>query len=489
MTEEPGRPEGPGPPPAEPPPAQPPPAEPLPPAEGLPPPPPPPIAAEGWTAALVRGLLAFVVVLLVAEILGTVSAIDSDLSAVNVAKLGAFLFFGFHHVGIRADVRDLDLSGILGGAGTGDLAGELPFDLFGSVSVSMTISFAMLAGTALALWLVYRGGRAAAEAGGGPLWGRAAVGAFVAVPYAALSLILALVLEVRFAVPFVGAPLTVAPTPLAAVLWPLLLGGVAGALGGLSSARDEIRAGRRGPLALAAGGGGVRMLAYALGISFLGLLVLAGANPEVTREYFAAVAEAGPLDGSVLVLYTTILIAPLMMVAGLFGGMGASIVVGEYAGTNTVTVLSLWAFPEGLPEGLPGVGGVDPLQAAALGPFGEVPFETGVAPPEYFVFVLAPLVAVVAGGWWAARRAGAVTSGEGAAAGAAAGGVFALGVIALSLLGAIGFRTDIQFGLSQSVVGRLGPHLLLGSLLAVLWGVAGGALGGLFGRGRAAPPL
>jgi hypothetical protein len=99
-------------------------------------------------------------------------------------------------------------------------------------------------------------------------------------------------------------------------------------------------------------------------------------------------------------------------------------------------------------------------------------------PPLYFLFLLVPLLSVVAGGRLAARR-GARLSGEAGLIGAAAGVVFAALVLVGSLLASLtaGGSVSVQ-GLTSGASVRIGPDIVSGFVLALAWGVVGGLAGG-----------
>jgi len=113
---------------------------------------------------------------------------------------------------------------------------------------------------------------------------------------------------------------------------------------------------------------------------------------------------------------------------------------------------------------------------------GEVAF--GNAPAGYLAFLLVPAISTIVGGRWA----GSVSELSGtapAAAGAAAGVVFAV-----VMLGAIvASSITLTYGADPDAVGRgghlwIGPDPVTGTLVALAWGVIGGALGGATSRFR-----
>jgi hypothetical protein len=138
---------------------------------------------------------------------------------------------------------------------------------------------------------------------------------------------------------------------------------------------------------------------------------------------------------------------------------------------------------------VPAVGGCDVVRGSeraellcyrrfptGLTPEGDVSF--GNAPGGYLVFLLVPAVATLVGGRWAgstAERAGT----SGAAIGAASGVVFGVLVLACCLLASITLTYGATSG-AMSGGGHLwiGPDPVSGTLFALAWGLAGGALGG-----------
>lgn len=426
--------------------------------------------------ALVRGSLAFGIALLTALVLAALVPTEG-LSPADTLRIGGLQFYAFNRVAIQVELPPVDLGAFE------ELAGEPTGIPFGAVQVSVSIALAMLLATGMVVWLLYRGGRAAAEAAGGRALEGVVMGAAVALPYAALALVFSFLSVLRIDVPpdvpvFADGQVRIGPSPAGAFLWPLVLGLAAGALGGFSAVRHGLRSDRAGR-ALAALDGGGRMLAWAIAVSLVGFFVVLAANPDVVRGLLRAVADAGPRGGAAIMVYWIILVTPGVVAWGLFVGMGTSVVVGDYLGANTFTLLSLARWPD-----------PDPALLERLDPFAAVgapqlPFAYGLAPPEWFTFILAPLAGVLLGGRWAARRAGAVTRGQGGAAGALAGIPFALGCLALSVLAGIAFRAEIGIPFFPRALGRVGPHLFLGTAVALAWGVLGGALGGaLLGRGR-----
>jgi hypothetical protein len=414
--------------------------------------------AAGWWAA-VRGAVAAAVatgalaeaVWFVAYAAGRNS--PGRPSAATVARLGGALFLIFHHVDLRFQV-----------SGAGALFGEL----LGTGSVaSFTVSLAVLGGTVLAAWLLYRAGRLAAGGARGPDWVRGLHGAKVALPYALICVAVTPLL--RFGVAQSagtrGGLVAIRPSPVSAFLWPFAIALVAGFAGGLRSVGPTAEGAAWERRARAALAGGWRMLWVGLALSFGGLLVLAAVRPDATGAYFRGAFGGGTAEGLVVLLFTALAI-PNMAGWILFLAMGGCLAASG-AGSS-LCFLSFEHFPASAAGSVPGASGA---QGFAFLP----------APAAYFLFLLVPLVAVVAGGTTAARRARAGSASQGALAGALAGvafGVLAAGALALSLI-AISLNAGPETGTTLSY----GPQPVGGIVLAFAWGILGGAAGGaLAGR-------
>ncbi len=415
----------------------------------------------GWGTATAWGLGACAALALLGQLLAFGGALLSgaDLGVGAVARIGWLYFCGFHGIGVVAEIRDV----------SGPLGGLLP----PGSGLSYRLEMAMLSATALALYLLSRGGRAAADRAGGSAGARMLHGLKVAPAYALPALLLSLL--VRFDLPspapevFTGT-ITIRPSPLSALLWPLVLAAAAGAAGGLASARpvlpERSAAGRTAAAALA---GGWTMLVAVVSLSFVGLLVHAALAPRATAAYLRAVGSGGP-DGAAVLLAHHVLVLPnqsLLVAAPAMGGCD-----GVYGSGFSVDLLCLTRFPAGVE-----LGGDGPLQPLPGVP-GIPSFPTRPAPAPYLLFLLVPAVSVALGGRAAARRA--ATSSEALVAGALAGVVFAVLFGAAVRLGSVrlGFSADLGgFGGGGSFA--FGPEPLAASLLALAWGAVGGALGAL----------
>jgi hypothetical protein len=406
----------------------------------------------------------------------------SGVPASMFARIGWFYFGWFHRVSIEAIVPNIDLSALVAAPSTAPLAPGLPGGAAAqAASFSFGIGIALLFATALAVWLLYRAGRAAAEASGSEPLARILGGLKVAPVYAIPSLVVSLLVSIHVRIPFgslVSGDLTLRSSPAEALLFPLLIAGGAGLAGGLMSAREQlVRGGPWGRRAFGALAGGWRMLVAGLALSFVGLLVLAVVEPDATRAYFEAVATP-PADGTAVLIGHHVLLLPNQSMWVLVPAMGGC--DGAYGGAVSENVLCYWKFPEEVSIGSSG----------AISPNVPVPApqtKFGVAPPVYFLFLLVPLASVFIGGRRAASRGSPATSGEAALLGALAGAAFSVFVGVASLLASMQLSYSVSFnGLHVGSAVRVGPNIVTGMLLALGWGVVGGYLGGRY-EGRSLP--
>jgi hypothetical protein len=410
----------------------------------------------GWATAFVWALIAFAVTWLFAELV--VFAVwlvgGRGGSIPTVARVGGLLFFWFHHVGLEFRLASGAFGGAVGSSG------------------SITVALAPMLGTALAAGLLFVGGRRVGRAVGD---GAAALhGAKVAVPYAVLCVV------TSFATRLHGAELggridSIHPSVLGAALWPLVVAAVFGVAGAISRRRGEPRGGLIGAVA----SGAWRMLWTGLALAFGGLLVLAVVRPGATGTYFDAAFRQGPARGATL-LGVNALLVPNMATWTLSAAMGDCVAI-ETSSTGSGCFLSYGRLPSG--RSLAASVGIG--QGAAP-PVGE-----RRPPPAFWLFLVVPALASVAGG----ARAGRLVRGSTArtvGAGAAAGIVFAalmaltiaVATITVVAAGSIGLAGSA--GTSGSIRAAIGPRLALGAGLAAAWGIGGGAIGAWFGgRSRA----
>ena len=434
-------------------------------------PPPRSTLSLGWPTAIGRAALAFAVMVVLGQAIafGAYAAAGRTIVFKTVARIGGLYFELFHRVGIEARASNLGGSA-LGGA-TGAVGG-----------LSFTISVGLLLATLLAVVLLFRAGRAVADRAGGPMLARVVHGMKPSIFYGLLAFAFSFLIRFHIAVPpgtvALSGQINVEPSHLAAFLYPFLIALVAGAAGGLRSASlagESTEAwGRR---TVGVWGGGVRMLALGLVLSFVGLLVLAALDPTTTADYFRGAFGGGAARGTVLVGHH-VLLAPNQSMWVLIPAMGGSVNL-SIAGTN-VELLSYSHFPQHFS-----------LTGGATSGFGTPTpqVQGGTAPAGYFLFLLVPLLSVLIGGRAAAARGGARARPEAAMLGALAGVVFAVLVAAVGVLSTIGLAVNVDVaGFHTGGSGYLGPNALVGGLLALVWGAAGGALGGLF-YGRSLPAV
>jgi hypothetical protein len=377
-------------------------------------------------------------------------------SSILLARLGGVVFYAFHHVGMVFDVSAI----------------RFPPVISLNAAATFTLAIALMTGTVLVGWLLYRGGRAIGRRVAGPSWLRGLHGMKVALPYAAICLLATL--GVHFPTSKLPAQLGVGslnihPSYLAAALWPLALGVVFGYAGGF---RTQAAGAELGPWSRRVRGaiaGGWRMLVYGLVFGFMSLLGMAAAHPHLTRAYFHGAFRNGVLSGLAIV-YLNALVIPNMAVWVLFPAMGTC--VGVSGGPLSLCVLSYTHFPGRLSS-----------TAASTGlPF-TFPFPR--PPVIYYAFVAIPVLAVLLGGRAAAKRSHAATREEAALVGALAGVAFALFALGTLVLATVLLKISGTVGpIRQLEKTRIGPDLWSGTLLALVWGVVGGAVGGLI-RGRA----
>ena len=267
---------------------------------------------------------------------------------------------------------------------------------------------------------------------------RVMAGARVAVPFAVLCWLAALVFRFRGGDEvFAGA--------WGALFWGAIWGGVFGAVGTATSGR-ELR-GRLRDLTLVPGEGPVRrglsagvvMLATAAGLAaaamLLGIIVaLARGAP---REGF------GPGDAAAAIVYL-IAFAPNVLVALSALGLGSVVDVGA-----RVTVAG---------------GRLGSVRELSLFSWGQ-----GATPRIAYLLLLVPLVATVFGGYYARRRGSdSITTVLGVAT-----AVFALVLFAVALLG----DARLGGGLVGRGVAHVSVHTFRTLVLAALWGGVGGFLG------------
>lgn len=421
------------------------------------------IAAAGWTAAAGWGAVSFLVVAAAGQLVALALGLSGDGgSLATSARIGWLITCLFHHVPIQVEA-----SASAGGAG-------------GAPAATGIVAAALLTGTAGAAGVLFVAGRRTADRAGGGTRARMLHGAKVAPVYALAVFLVSTLVEVRIAVPanpFVG-DLSIRPSPVGAFAWPLVLAAAAGAAGGRRSALEagaNDRGGGGGPLAGVLTGGW-RMLLLGLGFALGGLIVLAVAQPDATAAYARSVIRSGPGDATVIVAAQALSL-PNHAVFTLVPAMGGC--DGVYGEGVRLDAICLDRVPRELSL---------ELFTPESGPRPEI----DDAPRAFLILLLVPAAATTLGGAAAVRRALGEVRGrarersgpERAGIGAGAGVVFAVLVAAASALAGIRVSGEL-FGGSATGSIVYGPDPLRAGILALGWGILGGAIGALLAGRRA----
>jgi hypothetical protein len=270
---------------------------------------------------------------------------------------------------------------------------------------------------------------------------------------------------------------TIRPSPLGSLLWPLAFAVVAGAAGGWWSARHAAHAGGDRPgagspastararrVAAAAGRGGVAMLLAGLALSVAGIVVLAVLRPDATSAYVRGVAAGGPGRAAALVGLQALALpneAAFVLVPAMGGCDGA------YGAGVDVNLVCLDRLPQRL--------GVE-LFTPESGP----PAAVEPAPATLLLLLAVPAAATVVGGIVASRHAGALWP---VASAAGAGVVFAALAGIVAFLAGVRASGELFNGASTGTV-TYGPRPLVAVALALAWGIPGGVAGAVLDRRR-----
>ena len=421
------------------------------------------ILTRGWATGVIRGGLAFAVMVALGQAMAFAVnlAQASGMSVGTTAKLGWLYFGWFHHASVTTHLTSVE----------GVRAGSLP----GGSGLTADVGLAMMLGTFLAIAILYRGGRAVADRVGGGGAARVLHGMKVAPAYAIPAFLVSGLVSIDIPIPrngLVAGSLQMPPSGLSWFMLPLLIAATAGAAGGLRSGRHELLShdpwGRRAAGAVA---GGLRMFVLGLVLSFVGVLVLAAVRPDGARTYFATVSGP-PTDQTAVVLAHHALMLPNQSMWVLVPAMGGC--DGLSGGGISASFLCYSKFPGAVsvsPEGL--ISGTPVARA-----------DFGTVPTGYYLFLLVPAVSVILGGRYAARKRARLRW-EAVAMGAASGVVFAVLVAVGSWLASVSARlSSPAAGIPENASVLIGPAVGAAGLLALLWGVVGGGLGGwLGGRG------
>lgn len=403
--------------------------------------------------ALVRGLAAFALVALAGQIVAAlIGLFGGGLARSTTWSLGWFTTLAFHRVAI--DVVTVGAAGVAGAEG---VAGAAAVAGATGAATTYRVSIAFLLGTGLAMWLLYRGGGAAAARAGSSIRSGVLAGAMVAPAYAAPVWLLTAITRLELqGGGFLPDAVRVQGVVWQALAFPAALAIVAGGSGGAMGALSETS---RPRLWLT---GGWRTLLVALGLAFVGVLALAAARPQGLATYARGVSANG---ARVALLLTGghVLLLPNQSFLVLSPSMGGCVSLrGPVA---TVPLLC----PGRLPVLDAGSVSAD-VTAATSG--GRAPASRSM-PAGYWAFTLVPAVATVLGGRWAC--AGIDRLGERLSVAAGSGVVFGI----LTGIGTWASGVAVQ----QATLGA--PALPTGSL-ALVWGLAGGVVGALLARSQEA---
>ena len=393
-----------------------------------------------FAAAVRGGLFAFAATSAVAQIAPMVIELFGGGLALSTAlKLGWFYELAFHRVGIVVS---------------------------GASGAEARLSEAFLSGTAFVVWMLFRAGHAAGAArSASSVRSQALAGAMVGPIYALPIAVITWLVEVQLAA---GGPLVSGTVRFEGVVWqsfvfPAVLGVVAGGAGGaLGALPADARAG-------AWLVGGWRMLLTALGLGAVGVLLLAAVRPQGLATYARSVSANGPRSAVLLVGHHALLLPnqSFLVVAPSMGGCTS---LSGPRGT----------VPLVCPGTLPTLDDPGLVPSIARGDVARTPAPDAPSrsmPPGYWAFLLVPAIATLGGGRWAGRTWRGRSDGrERVRRGAGAGVVFAL------LMGAGTWMASIHVGLTLTTASTptsftLGANPVGTALLAVLWGVIGGALG------------
>ncbi len=386
-------------------------------------------------SAIRRGLVALLLTAAAAE----VAAFAVDLAAGrpfrawSFVKIGWLYVLSFSRVGLEVRLSPA-VSAVAGSSVGGSL---------------YRVHVAFLSGTALAVWLLFRAGRAAAESAPATPGRRALVGALVAPGYAVPAFALALAATIRlpeFALE------SIRPIAWQALAFPLAMAALVGAAGGLAASRAAVESRRPwGPRTVAWATGGWRMLTSSIGLAFVGLLLLAAAHPADVGTYVRWHERTGRTGG--IALAHEVLALPNIGEWLVAPSMGGCDVAGSGGGTTRLLCSD---------------GVVDPAALRTLS-VRRIPLPWGS-----FVFLGVPLAATLLGGARAARGVSAWR--ERLLRGAGAGVEFGVLTGAAARLAGLAISSSAEPG---SAI-RLGPRPLSTAALGLVWGVLGGAAGTLF---------
>jgi hypothetical protein len=305
------------------------------------------------------------------------------------------------------------------------------------------LAVALGALTIVLLVLAFRAGRAQAAGWERIPTGAAAAGSAIGLGVALPMLVAAVPVRLRFPDADVTA---LEPSLVLAVVMPLLLAGGAGVAGGLAAARDAIEErGTLGGWSVAAARGAAATLTWGVVAATAASALVLALRPGATAWYARSVGTAGPGGAAIVVHHGLVLPNQMVLARAVASGVPVSLRTEEV----TLVEVSL--------QGWDGSGLGD---------------EPAAFPAAYLIFLLVPVGGAAMGGRLAGR--GIAARPRAAALGAIAGVAGALLGVGATWLASI----ELPFLLLDDPV-TLGPvsyTRLLG--LTVLWGIAGGVVGG-----------
>lgn len=292
----------------------------------------------------------------------------------------------------------------------------------------------------------------------------------VAVPYALVTWGLAWLAHVR--VHFAGMPpVTVHASHVASLGWPLLLGAVAGFVGGVRSGPDGAwhsewwesdRWGRRWEGAFA---GATRTLAVGVVLALAGVVVVAVVRMGDTAQYASDAFAAGPVAG-LGVAALAVLALPNAALWALAPAFGACVQMSGSFGAAPYCVLSYTRAPS--------------HQLAARDIYWGLP-KLGPPSAAFWLFLLVPVIAVAAGTVRGVRTAGVGDRREGALVAGMTGLVFTGMLMAALVLSIVTVRFKGPVSYAGSGYLRYGPQPFDAIELGVGWGLGGVLVGWVAG--------
>ena len=401
------------------------------------------------------------------QVISQEDVLGSQLSAGDALQFGLISTYAWHGVGLRMEV-------------------EVPFqEGLPPVPVVVSFAFSQVLGLFVVGYLLFRAGGIVAGRARGEGWVRAIHGPKLALLYALLTGVVSLLAAFRLEIPTPpgpppvdGLPESIAfkPSLVGAFLMPFSLALVTATLGAIGRAVWSVRGLWR--LGFAAIAGAWRMTWMTVLFASVGFLIVAGLHPDETRAYFEFLGQ-GELDATIVATMQTLILLPNVGVAVGAASMGGSVNLAFLGGA--CPMISYASFPGGIRV-------VEPDHSSVFGDAGcgLLPIDLDLAPPGYLLFLLVPLVATIVGGILAAQRGEGLARGQAALVGLAAALPFAVFVWLLAVFA--------RFGGSASGVPSpvplsfwVGPGLVSTFLLALVWGAAGGALGGALAAGSPGP--